>query len=98
MGGGARQEDPGSHRMILLHQDLEWVLGSSWENELPKILGSTLYENLNKPRNARYESKCGTEQIGIGQRKKEHETSKDFMIGLSTGDMEAVEKFLLEQN
>ncbi|CAF4775752.1 unnamed protein product, partial [Rotaria sp. Silwood2] len=55
MGRGARQGDLGSYRMIFLDKDLEWVLGASWETELPKILGSTLYENLNKARNAIFE-------------------------------------------
>ncbi|CAF4857658.1 unnamed protein product, partial [Rotaria sp. Silwood1] len=43
MGRGARQGDHGSYRMILSDKDLEWVLGASWEEELPKIVGTTLY-------------------------------------------------------
>ena len=45
MGRGARQGDRGSYRMILLDKDLEWVLGASWEEELPKIVG---YYTLSK--------------------------------------------------
>ncbi|CAF4816735.1 unnamed protein product, partial [Rotaria sp. Silwood2] len=63
MGRGARQGDHGSYRMILSDKDLEWVLGASWEEELPKIVGTTLYQTLNEARNARYESKCGAKHV-----------------------------------
>jgi preprotein translocase subunit SecA len=65
MGRGARQGDKGSYRMILLDKDLEWVLGSTWKEELPKIKGSTLYDALNKARSVLYESKCGAKDLGI---------------------------------
>ncbi len=98
MGRGARQGDKGSYGMILLDRDLEWVLGSNWAEELPKINGTILYESLNEKRNKLYESKCGAKKLGIEQRKNEHKSSKEFMSALSTGNMDLVKKFLYEQN
>ncbi|CAF0934055.1 unnamed protein product [Adineta steineri] len=97
-GRGARQGDKGSYGMILLDSDLEWVLGSTWNDELQKIKGSGLYASLNEARNARYESICGAKNLGIAQCRHEHQFAKDFMIALSTGNMEATKKFLSEQN
>ena len=98
MGRGARQGDHGSYRMILLNKDLEWVLGSRWKEELPKIADTALYSTLNAARNKRYESKCGAKQLGIGQCRHMHELSKEFMNALTTGDMTTVKRFLGEQN
>ncbi|CAF2001897.1 unnamed protein product [Rotaria magnacalcarata] len=98
MGRGARQGDRGSYRMILSDKDLEWVLGSSWEEELPKIVGTTLYQTLNEARNARYESKCGAKHLGIKQCRDKHKASKAFMVALTTGNMETIIKFLKEEN
>ena len=98
MGRGARQGDRGSYSMILLDKDLEWVLGSTWEKKLPDIVGQTLYEALKDARDAIYKSKCGAKQLGIEECKKAHEDSKRFMTALSTGQMEDVKKFLMEQN
>ena len=98
MGRGARQGDRGSYRMILLDKDLEWVLGCTWEKELRKVSGSTLYQALNKARNARYESKCGAKELGIEQCKHQHEASRKFMDALSAANMETVKTFLFEQN
>jgi hypothetical protein len=98
MGRGARQGDKGSYRMILLDKDLEWVLGSSWKENLPGIIGSTLYENLNAARSAFYESKCGAKEVGIEQRKAEHKVSKEFMTALTTGNIGSVKEFLKKQN
>ncbi|CAF3594708.1 unnamed protein product [Rotaria socialis] len=98
MGRGARQGDRGSYRMILSDKDLEWVLGASWEEELPKIVGTTLYQTLNEARNLHYESKCGAKGVGIAQCKREHKDSKDFMAALSSGNIVAVKEFLKKQN
>ncbi|CAF3541480.1 unnamed protein product [Rotaria socialis] len=98
MGRGARQGDRGSYRMILSDKDLEWVLGASWEEELPKIVGTTLYQTLNEARNLHYESKCGSKGVGIAQCKREHKDSKDFMAALSSGNIVAVKEFLKKQN
>ncbi|CAF1609441.1 unnamed protein product [Didymodactylos carnosus] len=98
MGRGARQGDRGSYRMILLDKDLEWVLGSMWKEELPKISSTTLYEALNKARSARYESKCGAKDLNIEQCKCDHKASKDFMAALSARNMNVVKNFLSEQN
>ncbi|CAF3095788.1 unnamed protein product [Rotaria sp. Silwood2] len=98
IGRGARQGDYGSYRMILLDKDLEWVLGSTWKEELPKISGTTLYMTLNEARNALYESKCAAKELGIEQCKHEHKASKEFMTALSEGNIKTVKKFLLEQN
>ncbi|CAF1002734.1 unnamed protein product [Adineta steineri] len=98
MGRGARQGDRGSYRMILLDKDLEWVLGSTWKEELSKIGARTLYKVLNKLRNALYESKCGGKGLGIEQCKRDHKVSKDFMNELSKGNIEAIKKFLVDQN
>ncbi|CAF1002767.1 unnamed protein product [Adineta steineri] len=97
-GRGARQGDRGSYRMILLDKDLEWVLGACWKEELPKIVGTTLYQTLNEARNARYESKCGAKKLAIKQCKNEHNASKDFMSALLEGRVEIVKIFLLEHN
>ncbi|CAF4077726.1 unnamed protein product [Rotaria magnacalcarata] len=97
-GRGARQGDSGSYRMILLDKDLEWVLGASYATELPKILGSTLYDSLHKARSAIFESKCNSKGVGIEQRKKDHNASKDFMTALNTGNITAVKEFLKNQN
>ena len=98
MGRGARQGDRGSYRMILLDIDLEWVLGSAWEQELPKISGSTLYQALDKVRSALYESKCAAKEVGIKQCKRQHEASREFVAALSAGNMETIKRFLFEQN
>jgi len=84
--------------MILLDKDLEWVLGSSWKEDLPRIKGSTLYEALDKARSILYESKCGAKEVGIGQRKVEHKDSKEFMTALTTGNIGKVKEFLAKQN
>ncbi|CAF4504358.1 unnamed protein product [Didymodactylos carnosus] len=94
MGRGARHGDLGLYRMVLLDKDLEWVLGASWTTELPKIAGRTLYENLNKARNDIFQSKCNSKGVGIVQRKKEHEASKNFMKVLNGGDIVTVKEFL----
>ena len=98
MGRGARQGDSGSYRMILLDKDLEWVLGASWATELPKIVGSTLYENLNKARNTIFESKSNSKGLGIEQCKRDHNASKDFMKALNEGNIVAAKEFLKHQN
>ncbi|CAF0878564.1 unnamed protein product [Didymodactylos carnosus] len=84
--------------MILLDNDLEWVFSSAWKEELPKIIDTTLYESLNKARNARYESKCGAKELGIKQCKRDHKASKDFLTALSTEDMGKIKAFFNEQN
>ncbi|CAF2770029.1 unnamed protein product [Rotaria sp. Silwood2] len=98
MGRGARQGDRGSYRMILLDKELEWILGSTWEDDLPKIIGSNLYKNLNKARNDLYESRCGAKELSIEQCRQEHEASKSFMSSLISGNIEAVKTFLKNQN
>ncbi|CAF3045236.1 unnamed protein product [Rotaria sp. Silwood2] len=98
MGRGARQGDRGSYRMVLLDKDLEWVLGATWEEDVPKVTGSALYAALNKARNALYESKCAAKEVGIEQSRHEHESSKIFMNALSEGKIDAVKQFLTEQN
>ena len=97
-GRGARQGDRGSYRMILRDKDLEWVLGSSWKEDIPKIQGSVLYQSLHKMRRAIYESKCGAKELGIVQCKSDHEDSKKFMSALTSADMGAVKEFLMKQN
>ncbi|CAF5052327.1 unnamed protein product, partial [Rotaria sp. Silwood1] len=47
MGRAARHGDQGSYRMILLDNDLEWVLGSTWKEKLSKISDAKLYEAIN---------------------------------------------------
>ncbi|CAF5139491.1 unnamed protein product, partial [Rotaria magnacalcarata] len=98
IGRGARQGDYGSYRMILLDKDLEWVLGSTWKEELPNIAGTILYKTLNKARHALYKSKCAAKELGIEQCKLEHKAAKEFMTALSEGNIKAVKKFLLKQN
>ncbi|CAF4032068.1 unnamed protein product, partial [Rotaria sordida] len=98
MGRGARQGDHGSYRMILLDKDLEWVLGPSWKEDLPKIVGTTLYNNLNKARTNRYESKCGAKELSIELCKAEHKASREFMKALTSGNITAVKMFLKKQN
>ncbi|CAF2980653.1 unnamed protein product [Rotaria sp. Silwood2] len=98
MGRGARQGDQGSFRMILLDKDLEWVLGASWKVDLSKIIGTTLYTNLDKNRSIRYESKCGAKELGIELCKAEHKASKEFMQALATGNITAVKIFKKKQN
>ncbi|CAF3144286.1 unnamed protein product [Rotaria sp. Silwood2] len=98
MGRAARHGDQGSYRMILLDNDLEWVLGSTWKRELSKISSAKLYEAINNSRTMLYESKCDAKNLGIEQRKRDHKDSKDFMNALSTGDMKSVKTFLTKQN
>lgn len=57
------------------------------------VLGSTLYENLNKHRNMRHESKCSAKILCIEQCRCEHKASKDFMEALTKGDMETKKIF-----
>ncbi|CAF4353256.1 unnamed protein product [Rotaria sp. Silwood2] len=98
MGRGARQGDKGSYRMILLDSDLEWVLGSSWKEEIPKIKSDKLYETLNKKRSTLYESKAGAKELGISQCQADHKTSKKFMNALTLGSISKVKEFLAKQN
>jgi len=97
MGRGARQGDQGSYRMILLDKDLEWLLGSSWMTELNNIRGE-LYKHLNAARNAIFQTKCNSKGVGIAQRRKEHEASKEFMKALNNDNIEKVKEFLKQQN
>ncbi|CAF4020109.1 unnamed protein product [Rotaria sp. Silwood2] len=98
MGRGARQGDRGSYRMILLDCDLERFLGADWDKKISKITGSTLYDTLNKARNALYESKCAAKEVGIEQCRHEHQVSKSFMDALLEGKMDIVKKVLTEKN
>ncbi|CAF3671837.1 unnamed protein product [Rotaria socialis] len=98
MGRGARHGDRGSYKMILLDSDLEWVLGSTWKEKVSKIVGAELYKTINSARNILYESKCEAKNLGIEQRKRDHEDSKKFADALSTGDMKSIKAFLTEQN
>jgi preprotein translocase subunit SecA len=98
MERGARQGDCGSYHMILLDKDLEWVLGSSWKEELSKIIGSNLYQALNNARRNFYEIKCVVKHLKIKQCRCEHRESIDFMFALYTGEMQTVKLFLTEQN
>ncbi|CAF1084596.1 unnamed protein product [Adineta steineri] len=98
MGRGARQGDKGSYRMILLGKDLEWVLGPSWKEDLPRVMGDKLYDTLSRARSARYESKCGAKELGITQCKAEHKASKEFMSAVVKGEISFIKKFLAKQN
>ncbi|CAF3357729.1 unnamed protein product [Rotaria sp. Silwood2] len=98
MGRGARQGDRGSYRMVLLNRDLEWILGSAWNEEIKKIERSHLYKVLKQARNKLYESKCGAKGLGIEQRKREHIKSKEFLRSLLEGEMKMINTFLHEQN
>jgi preprotein translocase subunit SecA len=98
MGRGARQGDKGSYRMILLDKDLEWVLGSSWKEELLRMIGSNLYQALNNAARNCYEIKCVVKHLKIEQCRCEHRESIDFMFALCTGEIQTVKLFLTEQN
>ncbi|CAF1144264.1 unnamed protein product [Adineta ricciae] len=98
MGRGARQGDRGSYRMILLENDLEWVLGSDWDKKINEIKGSTLYEALNDERTKLYEANCAGKTCGINQCEADHNKSKNFLDAIVNGDMNIVQNFLLEQN
>ncbi|CAF5077872.1 unnamed protein product, partial [Rotaria sp. Silwood1] len=97
-GRSARQGDRGSYRMVLLNKDLEWILGSAWNEELKKIEVSHLYKVLNQARSKLYESKCGAKGLGIEQCKREHTKSKEFLRSLLEGEMKMIKTFLHEQN
>ncbi|CAF3939411.1 unnamed protein product [Rotaria sp. Silwood1] len=84
--------------MVLLNKDLEWILGSAWNEELKKIEVSHLYKVLNQARSKLYESKCGAKGLGIEQCKREHTKSKEFLRSLLEGEMKMIKTFLHEQN
>ena len=98
MGRGARQGDRGSYRMILLNEDLEWVVGTSWKEKLSGISHDTMYQTLNKARQIQYESKCGAKKISVAHSKEKHQRSIDFMNALIEGKSHDVKAFLIEQN
>ncbi|CAF4226883.1 unnamed protein product, partial [Rotaria sordida] len=98
MGRRARQGDRDSYRMILLENDLEWIFGAPWENEVKKIKGSILYETLDKECSKLYENSSAGRELGIAQCTSDHNSSKNFLDALITGDIDRVKKFLLEQN
>ena len=98
MGRSARQGDQGSYRMILLENDLEWVLGVDWEQKIQAIKGSTLYSALDDARTKIYEGKCESKRVGVEQRKHEHHVSRNFMKALIEKTVESVKTFLIEQN
>ena len=98
MGRGARQGDPGSYKMILLDEDLEWVLGSNWAQIISDNIGTKLYETLNRKRNEKYEGKCGGKKMSIDQCRKYHESSKELMKALTTGNIDVVKARLAEYN
>ncbi|CAF1149858.1 unnamed protein product [Adineta steineri] len=98
MGRGARQGDRGSYRMILLENDLEWILGADWKNQVKKIKGQTLYSALNKERKKLYETNCAGKKRGIDQCEPDHNRSENFLDAIVKGDMTSVKKFLFEQN
>ncbi|CAF1053678.1 unnamed protein product [Adineta ricciae] len=98
MGRGARQGDRGSYQMILLENDLEWVLGSDWGKEVKEIKGQTLYQALNNERTKLYEAICAGKKFGITQCEPDHNKSKEFLDAIIGGNMSTVKKFLLEQN
>ncbi|CAF1267204.1 unnamed protein product [Adineta steineri] len=98
MGRGARQGDRGSYRMILLENDLEWILGSDWENQVKKIKGKTLYSALNEERKKLYETNCAGKKWGIDQCEPGHNRSEKFLDAIVKGDMTRAKKLLFEQN
>ena len=98
MGRGARQGDPGSYKMILLDEDLEWVLGSNWAKLIDNNRGSKLYETLNTKRNEIYEGKCGGKELSIGQCRKYHDSSTELMKALTIGNIDIVKTLLTEYN
>ncbi|CAF1204521.1 unnamed protein product [Adineta steineri] len=98
MGRGARQGDRGSYRMILLENDLEWILGSDWENEIKQIKGSPLYSTLNEERKKLYETNCAGKKCGINQCEPDHNRSEKFLDAIVKRDMNSIKKFLLEEN
>ena len=98
MGRGARQGDQGSYRMILLDRDLESMLGCNWFDELTRVRGTNLYERLNDCRSLKFESKHGSKALCIEQCRDKHNESKKFMYALSTGDINAVKRFLDIEN
>ncbi|CAF2742106.1 unnamed protein product [Rotaria sp. Silwood2] len=98
MGRGARQGDQGSYRMILLDNDLEWILGSLWETEIPKIMDNLLYKTLNGARTKLDESKCSAKELDIAQCRTEHKASKEFLNALTSENIEQVKLFLKKRN
>jgi preprotein translocase subunit SecA len=98
MGRAARQGDPGSYSMILLDQDLEWVFGSTWREELSQLSGTPLYAALNKARNKHYEIKCVIKHRNVEQYRLEHRNSLDFLFALCTGEMNTVKRFFNAHN
>jgi hypothetical protein len=98
MGRSARQGDRGSFRMVLLDKELEWALGSTWEDVLNRTTRSDIYKHLNAARADIYESKCGAKGLNIEQCKNEHSQSREFMKALGSDDMPCIKEFLLKQN
>ncbi|CAF0934036.1 unnamed protein product [Adineta steineri] len=98
MGRGARQGEKGSYRMILLDSDLEWILGSTWKDDIVKIHHEKLHDNLDKIRTVLYESKAGAKGLGIKQCEADHKASKEFMSDLTSGKITEAKNFLAKRN
>ena len=100
MGRGARQGDRGSYAMILVDQDLEWLLGPDFLRviEDAKLAGSHIHTILEDKRENAYNTLCKAKQLGIKQRRDEHRISVEFMKNIQERRFQPILEFLKNCN
>ena len=97
-GRCARQGDPGTYKPVYLANDLDWLLGSNWDEEIKKIQSeSDPRIILNAKRDKLYNAACESRGLGIKQLAEYHNQSISFLRTLiQNGKIEL--DFLLQQN
>ena len=97
-GRCARQGDPGTYKPVYLANDLDWLLGSNWEEEIKKIQSKSDPQSiLNEKRDELYNAACESRGLGITQLAKYHTQSILFLRTL-TQKRKIELNFLLQQN
>ena len=97
-GRCARQGDPGTYKPVYFDNDLDWLLGSKWDEEIKTIQAqSDPRIMLNEKRDELYNAACESRGLGIKQLAEYHHQSISFLQKLiQNGQIEL--NFLLQQN
>ena len=79
-GRCARQGDPGTYKPVYLANDLDWLLGSKWDEEIKKIHAQSDPQSiLDKKRDKLYNAACESRGLGIKQLAEYHNQSVSFL-------------------
>ena len=99
MGRTARQGKDGSYSMVLLEDDLEKYLGTSYRDEIERMRTMCrTYDTLNEKRNAFFEQKYANISEGVAEAKREHMFGKQFVQAIRHNELTYIKRFLGERN